>query len=180
VNSATLAQPFDTLLSYSAWAHSIGRTPGQRTLELAVRPSDELVASKLLIDEGTRVVQVLRLRYLDGQPAMLERSTFVEHVGRLLFDFDCDSGSMWAYLQTRGVRFAGATHTIDAVAASPGDAAQLGVSAGSPLLRQQRSARSADGEIIDYSEDRYLPDVVSFTLENTLDTRTALMRNAAS
>ena len=37
VCTASTGQPFDTLLSYSAWAHSIGRKPGQRTLELALR-----------------------------------------------------------------------------------------------------------------------------------------------
>src|ERR1700744_3600614 len=38
-------QPFDTLLSYSAWAHSIGRKPGQRTFELALRRADPHAAS---------------------------------------------------------------------------------------------------------------------------------------
>ena len=178
VQSSSLAQPFDTLLSYSAWALAAGRTPGQRTLELALRPADAAAAAGLQIEEGVPVVQVLRLRYLDGAPAMLERSTFVEHVGRQLFDFDSDSGSLWAYLQSRGLAFAGATHIIDAVAADATDALHLGIAEGAPLLRQRRSARSADGEIVDFNDDRYLPGVVSFTLDNTIDVRTALMRNA--
>lgn len=173
-----IGQPFDTLLSYSAWAHSIGRTPGQRTLELALRRADEHTASVLHIDEGVPVVQVLRLRYLDGEPAMLERATFVDHVGRRLFDFDCDSGSIWAYLLSQGVRFSAASHVIDAVAADPVDSTHLVVAQGDPLLRQQRITRSVDGEIIEYHDDRYLPAMVSFTLENTLDARCALSRNA--
>jgi GntR family transcriptional regulator len=178
VCTTSIPQPFDTLLSYSAWAQAIGRTAGQRTLELALRPADALVASKLNIDEGTRVVQILRLRYLDGERAMLERATFVEHVGRLLFDFDCDSGSIWAYLQSRGVSFSTASHIIDAVAADPIDSEHLEVAEGSPLLRQQRTARTADGAVAEYHDDRYLPGMVSFSLENTLDVRTALLRNA--
>ncbi|MGH3638269.1 MAG: GntR family transcriptional regulator, partial [Mycobacterium sp.] len=162
----------------SAWVQSIGRTPGQRTLELTLRPADELAASNLNIDEGRPVVQVLRLRYLDGDRAMLERGTFVEHVGRLLFDFDCDSGSMWAYLQSRGVKLATASHVVDAVGADPVDATHLGVATGSPLLRQQRSTRDADGELLEFHDDRYLPEFVSFTLDNNLDVRTTLVRNA--
>ena len=180
VCTTSIGQPFDTLLSYSAWARSIGRTPGQRTLELALRPADEHAASVLHIDEGMPVVQVLRLRYLDGEPAMLERGTFVERVGRLLFDFDCDSGSLWAYLLSHGVQFATASHVIDAVAAEAADSLHLAVPEGAPLLRQQRSTRSTDGEVIEYHDDRYLPAVVSFTLENALDTRCALTRNANS
>src|ERR1700743_1823069 len=98
VSATSIGQPFDTLLSYSAWAHSIGRVPGQRTLELALRPADETAASVLQIDEGVPVVQMLRLRYLDGEPAMLERATFAEHVGRRLFDFARDPGPPWAHL----------------------------------------------------------------------------------
>jgi GntR family transcriptional regulator len=178
VCTTSIGQPFDTLLSYSAWARSIGREPGQRTLELALRRADEHASSVLHINEGMPVVQVLRLRYLDGEPAMLERATFVEHVGRLLFDFDCDSGSLWAYLLSQGVQFATASHVIDAVAADPVDSQHLGVAEGAPLLRQQRSTRSVDGEVIEYHDDRYLPAIVSFTLENTLDARCALTRNA--
>jgi GntR family transcriptional regulator len=178
VCSASTGQPFDTLLSYSAWAHSIGRKPGQRTFELALRRADEHTASVLHVELDAPVVEVLRLRYLDGEPAMLERAVFVEHVGRRLFDFDCDSGSLWAYLLSQGVQFATASHVIDAVAADALDAQHLGVSEGAPLLRQQRTTRSADGEVIEYHDDRYLPGLVSFTLQNNLDARCALTRNA--
>ncbi|OBI13454.1 GntR family transcriptional regulator [Mycobacterium sp. E2497] len=178
VCSAATGQPFDTLLSYSAWAHSIGRTPGQRTLELALRRADQHAASVLHVDVDAPVVEVLRLRYLDDEPAMLERAVFVEHVGRRLFDFDCDSGSLWAYLLSQGVQFARASHVIDAVAADALDAQHLGVPEGVPLLRQQRTTRSPYGEILEYHDDRYLPGLVSFTLENTLDARCALTRNA--
>ncbi|MBE3205619.1 MULTISPECIES: UTRA domain-containing protein [Parafrankia] len=147
---------------------------------MALRPADEHASTVLNVPPGVPVVQVLRLRYLDGERAMLERGTFVEHVGRHLFDFDTSSGSMWAHLISRRVRFATASHVIDAVAADPVDALHLGVTAGAPLLRQQRTARDPDGEVLEYHDDRYLPAVVSFTLENTFDARCALVRKAAA
>jgi GntR family transcriptional regulator len=174
----SVSQPFDTLLSYSSWVRSLERTAGQRTLELTLCPADEEVAARLEVEVGRPVVRALRLRLLDGEPAMLERGTYIEPVGRLLFDFDCDSGSIWAYLQSRGVQFATASHVIDAVPADAVDAHNLEVAEGAPLLRQRRTARDADRRVIEFHDDRYLPEVISFTLENTLDTRTALMRNA--
>lgn len=180
VRSASLGQPFDTLLSYSAWAHSIGRTPGQHTIELARRRADEATAVELEVSPGEQVVQVLRLRLLDDQRTMLERSTFVDEVGRRLFDFDCDSGSLWAYLQGEGADFQTASHTIDAVAADLVDSENLDVPIGSPLLRQRRWARNSQGVVVEYSDDRYRPDLVSFTLDNALDARTALMRQTTT
>jgi GntR family transcriptional regulator len=67
---------------------------------------------------------------------VIERTTFVEPVGRLLFD--CDSGSIYAYLASNGVVPPRASHTIDAVAADSTDESLLDVPFGSPLLRDQR------------------------------------------
>ncbi|WP_027941369.1 GntR family transcriptional regulator [Amycolatopsis taiwanensis] len=180
VRHDALGQPFDTLLSFSAWAHDLGRTPGQRTLELALRPATPEIAAQLGIEPGQRVVSVLRQRLLDGQPTLLERGSFIEPVGRLLFDFDCDSGSLWAYLQSRGIDFASASHVIDAVPADETDADTLDVTVGAPLLRQRRLARNSAGAAVEFSDDRYRPDLVSFTLNNTLDARTSLVRNVNS
>jgi len=179
VRSQALRQPFETFLSFSRWVRQLGRTPGQRTLEIARRPAGAEVADHLELDEGTPVVQLLRLRLLDDRPAMLERTTFIEPVGRLLFDFDCDSGSLYAYLHSQGVDMSVAQHIIDAVAADPTDSRLLDLPPGAPLLREQRVARDSDDAPMEYSDDRYRPDVVSFTIENSQHAQPSLMRRSA-
>ncbi|MFE6509866.1 GntR family transcriptional regulator [Nocardioides sp. NPDC057767] len=167
VRDTALGQPFEQLISFSAWVQQIGRAAGQRTIEVARRGATAAAAEALDIDEGDPVVDVLRLRLLDGRPAMLERSTFVERVGRLLFDFDPDSGSLYAYLTNAGVDLHGARHTMDAVAADETDADLLDIAVGSPLLRERRRATAADGTPLEYADDRYRPDRVTFTIDNT-------------
>ncbi|WP_436494753.1 GntR family transcriptional regulator [Actinokineospora sp. HUAS TT18] len=162
-----LSQPFDTFLSFSRWVEGLGRTPGQRTMEVARRPATAEVADPLHIDEGAPVVQLLRLRLIDDRPTMVERSTFTEGAGRLLFDFDCDSGSIYAYLASCGIDITVAHHMIDAVAADATDSELLGVPVGAPLLRERRLARGAAGEEIEYSDDRYRGDMISFSIENS-------------
>lgn len=103
--------------------------------------------------EGEPVVELLRLRLLDGTPVMVERTTFAWPVGRLPFDHDCD-----------------------AVGADPVDADLLGLPPGTPLLRERRHTTSAAGEPIEYSDDRYRPDAVSFTIDNSQRARPALLR----
>ncbi|MGH3360664.1 MAG: GntR family transcriptional regulator [Nocardioidaceae bacterium] len=166
VRERAIAQSFETFLSFSAWARGMGREPGQRLIELALRGAGAAAADALDVEEGTPVVELLRLRTLDGEPAMLERSSFAEQVGRLLFDRGPDDGSIYAYLIGHGADLRNARHTIDAVAASESDARLLGTAPGSPLLRERRRVSGLDGRPLEYGEDRYRPDVVTFTVDN--------------
>lgn len=177
VLDSALGQPFETLQSFSAWARQVGREPGQRTVEVARRQASAVAADALELAEDTPVVEVLRLRLLDGEPAMLERSTFVSDVGRLLFDFDTDSGSIYAYLNARGADLHTARHTFDAVAADEVDADLLDVEVGSPLLRERRLATTSTGVPLEYSDDRYRPDRVTFTIANTQPTAAGVRRD---
>lgn len=174
---ATVASPsFDTFLSFTRWAQEAGRTPGQKTVEVARRGAAEEAARALGIAPGEPVVEVLRLRLLDGVPAMLERASFVEDVGRLLFDadFDPDHGSIYAHLLDRGVDLARFRHTFDAVAADQLETDLLGVPARAPLLRERRRASSRTGTPLEYGDDRYRPDIVTFTIENARENEPTL------
>ncbi|MGW2402235.1 GntR family transcriptional regulator [Kitasatospora sp. NPDC001664] len=174
------SQPFATFLSFTEWAESIGREPGQRTVEVSRRRASQPAASRLGLTEDDHVVELVRLRLLDGVPAMLERSSFVAEVGRHLFDFDPDSGSVNAELLRRGVDLYRARHTIDAIAAGAADAELLEVRPRDPLLRVRRITSSSDGEPLEYGDDRYLPAMATFTIENTLEGRTVAGRSPAT
>ncbi|MFF0410401.1 GntR family transcriptional regulator [Kitasatospora sp. NPDC004745] len=170
------SQPFATFLSFTQWAHGIGREPGQSTVEVARRRASPETAARLGLAEGAPVVELVRLRLLDGVPAMLERSAFVHEVGRVLFDFDPDSGSVYAELLRRGVDLHHARHTIDAVAAEPQDAELLRIPTGAPLLRVRRLTTSSSGVPLEDADDRYLPAMATFTIENTIEGRTVVGR----
>ena len=170
VRDTVASQPFENLLSFTAWAENLGRTPGQRTIEMARRALHGPAARELGLAPGATGVDVLRVRLLDGEPVMLERSSFVEPVGRLLFDFDPDSGSIYAHLTAEGVDLASARHTFDAVPAGELDSELLGVPVGAPLLRERRLATSSDGTPLEYGDDRYRPDRVTFTIDNSRPT----------
>jgi len=176
VAHAVKSQSFSTFMSFTEWAHSVGQEPGQRTIELAKRPAGEQVAQQLQVEASTIVVQVLRLRLLDGTPAMIERSSFEPEAGRLLFDFDTDSGSIFRHLREQGIDLARGRHIIDAVAADATDSELLGVAEGTPLLREQRITSTSTGEVLEYSDDPYLPPLANFTIENTSEHRAALSR----
>jgi GntR family transcriptional regulator len=166
VREARLAQSFDQLVSFTAWARELGRVPGARTLELARRPASLVAADALSLQPGTAVFELLRVRELDGRPVMIERTTFAEAAGRLLLDADLDAGSVYEQLESEGVHLTEAEHTIEAIAAGVDDAQLLGVPRRSPLLQVTRLTRDANGVAIEWSLDRFRSDAFAITVHN--------------
>lgn len=173
VRSHDATQTLDTFTPFTQWAQRNGRNAGSRTVEVARRRASEPAQVALDLTATDFVVEVLRVRLLDGEPAMIERSAFVDSVGSLLFDFDTDSGSITDYLAGRGVYYDSMEHVLDAVAASTVDAENLGIDAGSPLLRERRTSRDQHGRVFELADDRYRPELVAFSIVNarTIDPR---------
>lgn len=176
VAHAVPSQPFASFMSFTEWAHSLGKKPGQKTLEIARRGVGEDIAGWMGLQQGDPVVQVLRLRLLDGVPTMVERGSFIPEVGNPLFEFDPDSGSIFGFLTSLGMDLARGRHVIDAVSADGIDAALLGVEVGTALLRERRLTYDRGGKVLECSDDRYLPHLANFVIENTRQTRAALIR----
>ena len=149
--------------TFTRWARELGVTPGAETQELSLRRAGELGAA-LGVDAGDTIVSVVRLRLLDGRPTMLERLNYTEVAGRKLFEVDLDAVSITEYLSSVGHPIVTLQHVIDAVAADDQDAALLRVPRGTPILRLTRTSRDAEGRIFEASEDRYLSEVVRFTV----------------
>ena len=157
-------QAVDVSIPFTRWARDIGARPGAHTQELSLRRADAGKAAMLGIHEGDPVVEVLRLRTLDDRPTMLERLTYIEPIGKVLFGVDLDAISITEHLDAHGFGYSDVDHEIDAVAADDVDSALLGVPFGSPILRLRRISRDAEGRIFEASDDRYLSDIVRFTV----------------
>jgi GntR family transcriptional regulator len=176
VRRPTLSQSFDQMVSFSAWARRSGRIPCARTLELARRPCPAVIADALGLAPQTHVFQYKRLRLLDAEPVMVEVATFVEPVGRLLLDFDLDTGSVYDQLGAHGIALAEAEQQISAVAASSEFADLLQVQRRAPLLQVSRRVFDADGTAVELSRDSYRGDIFNVTVHN----RVALARAGVS
>lgn len=156
-------QAVDVSVPFTRWARELGVEPGAQTQELSLRRAGDL-GPALGVDRDDTIVSVVRLRLLDGRPTMLERLAYTEDVGRRLFEVDLDRVSITEYLGSIGHPIVTLQHEIDAVAADEQDAHLLRVPRGAPILRLTRTSRDAEGRIFEASQDRYLSEVVRFTV----------------
>ncbi|WP_406183762.1 GntR family transcriptional regulator [Streptomyces sp. NBC_01006] len=160
-------QSFGELLSFTRWAHSTGEEPGGLVVASGTRPADAAERAHLRLPEGAEVHQVRRLRTLSGRPAMVERTVYPPAIGELIAGLPHDTVSYTRGLEERGVLFADAQHTIDLCRADEEDARLLGCRPGDPLLRERRCSTDPAGTPIEWSEDRYLPETVAFTVHSS-------------
>lgn len=174
------SQSFASFLSFTEWARSAGFTPGQHVIEAARRPATEQVARELRVAPEDPIVEILRLRTLDGEPALLERSTFPYWVGVHLLTADLDRSGISQHLGRLHIVPVRARHVIDAVAANLLDAEWLSVPKGSPLLRARRVSHDQHGAVLEYTDDRHLPSMTTFAIENSASLRTSLTREPAA
>jgi GntR family transcriptional regulator len=161
-------QSFAELQSFTSWAHAIGEHPSGHVIELAWRAASREEADGLALGEAERVLALVRVRMLDDRPVMLERTCFPPQVGALVAGCDLERGSVYDQLSQLGSEVAQARHAIDAVGANTLDARVLGVARRTPLLRDRRLGLAADGAPIEWSDDRYRPDAVSFGVDNAV------------
>jgi GntR family transcriptional regulator len=168
VRKADAEQTLVTFTPFSQWARSSGRRPGSKTLEVSKKRASVEVAAALEIPPDSFVVSVIRARYLDDEPTMLERSVFRFDVGHHLLEYDTDTGSLTEFLTGKGVTFASIRHVLDAVAADTLDASALGIGVGAPLLRERRTTLDAQGKPFEFADDRYRPEIVTFSITNAL------------
>ena len=111
---------------------SAGRIASTRVLGAReVAASDEDIKA-LRLNQGSRVIEVDRIRMADDVPVILERNHFSMGYSYLL-ESDL-SGSLYSLLRAYGVEPTQAVHEISLVLADENKAKLLGLDVGSPLL----------------------------------------------
>jgi GntR family transcriptional regulator len=169
VRTAAQSQRFSEMRSFAQWAASRGMEPGGHVLTQQRRPATATEVRQFRGGQGIgEVLEVVRLRSLNGRVVMLERTVYPSWIAPIVEDLSPDEPSVVGALESRGVRMAHGEHTIDAIAAPSEDAQLLGLRRASPLLRVRRVSYSSDGRAIEAGDDRYLPDAMSFQMHVSL------------
>lgn len=166
VQSTLRTQSFAELRSFAQWARSKGMSPGGLVHAAEFGEASTSEARKLRIAARSRVLRVTRTRTLDGRVVMLERTTYPDWIADRIAAIDGSEPSVVDIMNRQfGISTAHADHSIDAVPASSADASLLNVRRSNPLLRVRRVSFTPSGQAIEFGEDRYLPDTVTFQVQ---------------
>ncbi|MFC9849155.1 GntR family transcriptional regulator [Streptomyces sp. NPDC060223] len=173
------SQSFAELRSFAQWARAMGREATGEVVTQEYRRATAEDAVRLQLRENTTVLHVLRVRGLDGEPVLLERTVYADWISPAVEAIEpgCPSVTQRLFEDT-GLVFAYGEHLIDAVAAGAQDAELLGVRRTSPLLRVRRVTTTREGRPVEWSDDRYRSDAVSFSVHNSIENN-ALARKTA-
>lgn len=138
-----------------------GKEPTTEIITFEVLESDALVASKLEIDAHDKVYHIERLRFIDGEPEMLERT----YLPLSLFSdlsVDAMQGSKYQYIEAKGMKIAQSKQTVMPEIADKNMNKLLGVKEGCPLLKVISVGELDNGTPFEYSINYFKLNQYSF------------------
>ncbi|MFH5822415.1 GntR family transcriptional regulator [Georgenia sp. AZ-5] len=136
-----------------------GATAGARVVVQRETDPDEDVAELLELPNGARVVELVRVRTIDGRPVSLNQVWVPVRVAPGLASADMNDASLYEYLATTGVELQRAEQKILAVAATEWHARLLGVAEGTPLLASERLTRATANVPVEFARSWSRPEL---------------------
>lgn len=157
-----LEQALSLLTSFTEDMAGRGKTVESVWISRSIHPPTPEEVMALGLGGGERVARLERVRQSDGVPLAIERASLPTQV---LPDPSAVETSLYAILQTRGMRPVRAVQRISAANLGPKDAELLGVSPGAAGLKIERIGYLASGRVVEFTRSLYRGDAYDFAVE---------------
>lgn len=162
VRGSALAESPNELLSFTELGARRGLIASSRVLRTSVRPATLEEAERAGIAPGAELFELERLRMLDGVAVALDHTRVPLVIAPSLRDVDFRTTSLYEVLAGADAAVARADYTTEARAATPGQARQLGLAPGAPLLLARTTSYDDGGRIVELGETYYRGDRYRF------------------
>ena len=148
VAPAGFGEPPNRMMGFTELARMLGLPVSTRVISTEARPATYEEAQELRMVPGAALLDVVRLRFLDRLPVVIDRTRL--SVARVpgIEELDFSTASLFEHLGSVGLPPAKSDFEIQAVPAEPGHAELLDVDEGYPLLLISETGRTADDEPI--------------------------------
>jgi GntR family transcriptional regulator len=137
-------QGFDEAMSPKGYKTSA------RMVSIRERVADRDVQEKLQLADKEKVIEVVRIRYLNQEPISLDRSFFPMEVGLGLFDEDLTRDIFPLLEKQLNLSLGKAEISLEARPADEDIAQHLDLELGSPVMWVERLTRDQNGRPIDF------------------------------
>src|SRR5689334_11544670 len=150
VLAPSLGEP-NALMSFTEMARSRGLAATSTVLRAETRLASIDEAEELRIAPGSELFDLERIRHLDGVAVAIEHSRLPLRMAPELPRADLAHNSLYDALRTAGIFPAYAEYVLQAIAASPQQAALLELPEGAPLLMASAVTHDRNGRPIEIS-----------------------------
>lgn len=143
-----------------------GHRPVTKVLSRQVAPANAKVAEHLGLEQGTLVIDIERLRFVQDEPIALVTTYLPYALCPELAQADLSNQSLYAFLEKEcGLVIARGRRVIEAVPASEYEAHHLQVKKGAPLILLDSVSYLADGTPLEYYRAFHRGDRSRFEVE---------------
>jgi GntR family transcriptional regulator len=157
-----LEQALSLLTSFTEDMARRGKSVESVWISRAVHAPTPEETMALGLGAGDRVARLERVRRSDGVPLAIERASLSTQV---LPDPEAVETSLYALLETSGMRPVRAVQRISAANLGPKDAELLGVMPGAAGLKIERIGYLASGRVVEFTRSLYRGDAYDFAVE---------------
>ncbi len=149
-NKPKATQDMQQLQGFDEAMRPKGYKTSARVVSIRERVADNNVQEKLQLGDKEKVIEVLRVRYLNKEPVSLDRSFFPVNIGEKLFGHDL-TGDIFPMLEELlNLRLGEAEVSLEARPADDEVLQQLELEKGSPVMWVERLTRDQNKRPIDY------------------------------
>jgi GntR family transcriptional regulator len=152
VTEHRITRDYNRLTSLYEGAAQQGLDPSSKLLDLTVIPASVDLADRLMIEPGTSVMRITRLRLLSGAPIALHVAYVAHDLFPALLDEDLEDQSLYRLYDACGLRVAWARQCVEARIADEELARHLDIEPGDPVLYSERTTYAADNTLIEWVE----------------------------
>lgn len=159
-----IEQNSDVLIGFSELMKRHNIKPSAKImLKEIIEPPAE-VKSLMQLKDSEKIVHIIRVRYGDELPLIIERSYFNYKYFKPIYSMDLENNSIFGLLyENTDTKLGEAIQRIEAISTGKEEERMLNVPVNTPLLLLKRLIQTKSGEHFQYSEDVYRSDRISFT-----------------
>jgi GntR family transcriptional regulator len=163
VPTQVVGEPPSILQSFTEMARARGLRPTAQVLRQEVRPASMEEAERLRIAPTSPVIQVDRLRGMDGTPVCFDVVVLSAQRAAELVTADLKDASLYETLRTLcGLAIHRSAYSVMAATADAQLARLLGTTVGSPILVGEEIAYTANGTPVLVGVNKYRGDAYRF------------------